>query len=237
MNNGVLYTHSAFEQLVQGSAGDVHAFGKLFNAQAFVVPKDIGSLVVALGRACSPSAIFVGVAKIVVFPVNRHSIRAHAHIEKEPFEAIGPFRTNRNSPSAVAGIIGIIRVLASRLHRLPRTIGWRSTEGMGSAHRPDHLFSQAATTLGVPSGQLMSSDGNRVSAITLTIPQDPFAIGGRAIVDPFYDNKVAVFQSGSVDEFAHDSFPDMSALHSAIKGKNCKPTELPQEPTWRYKLT
>lgn len=93
-----------------------HGFAVIFD------PCIISAIIVLLVN-CRPSAIFRGVARIVVNSVERMAIRSFPHISQKVLK-LHPSFTNRNSTAAVILEISMRWIKASLLHCRPRLVSW-----------------------------------------------------------------------------------------------------------------
>ena len=80
------------------------------------------STILGVFRRRYPSAILRAIISCAVNAVNLHSFRARAHVEKESLKRPAPSRTDGNAFTTIVRIVHVIRVVATRQHRIVRDV-------------------------------------------------------------------------------------------------------------------
>jgi len=112
------------EALVEGVSMDAQLLCPLRNGQGLPgeLNESVRARVIGLLLSSSPSAIFFGIAQIVIDSVERHPFRSIPHIRNKLLKALLPWFTNSNTSPAVVLKKLVARVVASVLNILPNRI-------------------------------------------------------------------------------------------------------------------
>lgn len=87
------------------------------------------SSIVLLRYPISPTAIFLAVVAIIVYPIQSKSFWARSHIFVKILKIV-PFFAHRNAPSSIPFISLASRIFASSQHRKPNGVDWFKAHAM-----------------------------------------------------------------------------------------------------------
>lgn len=134
----------------------------------------IPACIVVLLRSCCPFAIVRFVSFGIVNALKGVAFWPRSHGGKEALKTIGPPLANSDAATAIAGIAGINRVVASLNHGAPRDVFRAVCSGMAMlirwAKRRCWVFA-AAARLGVSSPHIASHCNSFFPAIALAFPK------------------------------------------------------------------
>lgn len=143
------------------------------NLPAVVRDINIAARVIRLLRRRRPSAVARLVVPIVVYPIDRRTVRARTHVREERREVFAPAIADSNSTAAVVAICAIGRIAASLSHRAPNTVFRRQTArrmSVGESEASRHFIDEAPATRRVSAPKM---DGRRhrcPAAIASAVP-------------------------------------------------------------------
>lgn len=147
----------------------------------------LGALIDCLLFNCGPLAILRLIVSLVVYSIKRVTLAwPLPHVREKVCKAIFPSRTDSDSATAVASIIGKPRVGASGFHVLPGLVFWspRVVFCMSMCHRPfwiprrQLLTLKATATVSRTTSQIMGQHVYGLAAIADATPAS-VAVGAR----------------------------------------------------------
>jgi hypothetical protein len=153
---------------------DTGTFGPLNDRHGdFIVgEKSVAQLVSALFFSCRPAAVAWIVTTIVVDAVNRVLGRwCDTHVLKKQIKRLAPAITDGYSATAIRLKSGVLGIVASLFHPLPRIVLFGAREAMRLSSVPD-LLSDAAATLCASVSQVCPVCEHDISAITKALPKN-----------------------------------------------------------------
>ena len=116
-------------------------------------------------------AIVFEVSLIVIDAIYRMIFWPLAHIFEKCLKAIAPSVANGYAPRAIECPFGMVRIMATLNHGVPRYIFSRTSHAMSELR----FSSQTAAALRMPRGEVVSNHDNLLAAVALAQPSKPFA--------------------------------------------------------------
>lgn len=159
-------------------------------------------------RSGRPATIPRLIVTIHVDTIKGHSVRALAHILKKCLKRVLPTVAHRNAPSSVYRVFYMINFIASRLGRLPRSIGWMRTKpvrhSMLELHCSQLLTVQATAASRISRRKFVSRFGSDFSTFAKANPSRPFPARGRPYGHVTFDYfQPSVDMVGAINQGAH----------------------------------
>lgn len=93
--------------------------------------------VVGLFKVIGPSAVIWAITLIIVNPIHGVIIPwPRPHVCQKVFKGFTPARANANPPTTIEGVLRVVGVVTSLIHRAPSVMFWRSGHAVFSLNHP-----------------------------------------------------------------------------------------------------
>lgn len=131
----------------------------------------VAAFIVCLFGSSGPSAIFRGIAKVVVDTLNRMICSwTRPHVLKKILEAVQPVPAHRNPSRPIILVGRCVRISTSSLNARPVSILSHSSQTVRTVSIAHHLVMEASATGSTPTNQGRARNGSMSATVALAKP-------------------------------------------------------------------
>jgi hypothetical protein len=136
------------------------------HAPTIVCDSPVSPSIPTLFLLSCPSAVFRGIARVVVFAFKRHAGWTIPHVFEKSLKRIPPLWADRNPSAPIRSVCGVFRVFTPLDHSCPNFVNAGSGIAVTRVY-PGHAFSvEASTRLCPPTFKLSGCNMSRIAAFT-----------------------------------------------------------------------